>query len=195
MGKVGHPTGRNPFRHPTPETRKAPPHPSRLTPCHLPPKGGKALRAALGAAPTICLWALRTRRLTTGPLILPIQARHHRGVCVPIGRTRGGSTNGGAGCRPPPAPDAGAMPKARVFRTGGKRQTVAPPGPESQAQSGNSARATMTQGMSGSGARRWSVRKHCRAGQVQENSLLGGSRIRGPGRVWPVGPRRSAAEP
>ena len=28
----------------------------------------------------------------------------------------------------------------------------------------------MTQGISGSGARRWSVRKHCRAGQVSDNS-------------------------
>ncbi len=51
--------------------------------------------------------------------IPPGQARHHRGVCVPIGHTSGGSTNGGAGCRPRPAPDVGARPKARVPRTGG----------------------------------------------------------------------------
>ena len=51
--------------------------------------------------------------------ILPIQARHHRGVCMPIGHTSGGSANGGTVCRPPPAPDAGAMPKARVSRIGG----------------------------------------------------------------------------
>ena len=51
--------------------------------------------------------------------ILPRQARHHRGVCVPIGPTRGGSTNGGTMCHLPPAPDVGARPKARVPRTGG----------------------------------------------------------------------------
>ena len=51
--------------------------------------------------------------------ILPGQARSPRGVCPPIQHTRGGSTNGGTGCRPPPAPDAGAMPKARVSRIGG----------------------------------------------------------------------------
>ena len=42
-----------------------------------------------------------------------------RFVRTPIGHTRGGSTNGGIGCGPPPAPDAGAMPKARVSRIGG----------------------------------------------------------------------------
>ena len=50
--------------------------------------------------------------------ILPGQARSPRGVCPPIQHTSGGSTNGGTGCRPPPAPDAGAMPKARVSRIG-----------------------------------------------------------------------------
>ena len=51
--------------------------------------------------------------------ILPGQARSPRGVCPPIQHTSGGSTNGGIGCRPPPAPDTGAMPKARVSRIGG----------------------------------------------------------------------------
>ena len=51
--------------------------------------------------------------------ILPGQARYPRGVCPPIQHTSGGSTNGGIGCRPPPAPDTGAMPKARVSRIGG----------------------------------------------------------------------------
>ena len=51
--------------------------------------------------------------------ILPGQARYPRGVCPPIQHTSGGSTNGGSGCRPPPAPDAGAIPKARVPRIGG----------------------------------------------------------------------------
>lgn len=54
--------------------------------------------------------------------------------------------------------------------TRGKRQPPACPGPGRQAQSRNSALTQMTQGISGSGARRWSVRKHCRAGQVSDNS-------------------------
>ena len=48
----------------------------------------------------------------------------------------------------------------------------------------------MTQGISGSGARRWSVRKPCRAAQVQESSarcLL----YRGSGGKRTAGPRRS----
>ena len=52
----------------------------------------------------------------------------------------------------------------------GKRQPPACPGPGRQAQSRNSALTQMTQGISGSGARRWSVRKPCRAAQVQEIS-------------------------
>ena len=43
----------------------------------------------------------------------------YRNQNVPIGHTSGGSANGGTVCRPPPAPDAGAMPKARVSRIGG----------------------------------------------------------------------------
>ena len=50
-----------------------------------------------------------------------------------------------------------------------KRLPTPPPGPACQAQSGNSAPTEMTQSMSGSGARRWSVRKHCRAGRISEN--------------------------
>ena len=71
------------------------------------------------------LWPLRRGALCApagfvpADPILPIQARHRRGVCAPIGPTSGGSTNGGSRCRPPLAPDAGAMPKARVPRIGG----------------------------------------------------------------------------
>ncbi len=103
---------------------RKPPHPSQHTPCHLPPSGGKAL-GRLEAAPAGCLRSLRrgAHRAPAGlppaAPILPGQARSPRGVCPPIQHTRGGSTNGGIGCGPPPAPDAGAMPKARVSRIGG----------------------------------------------------------------------------
>ena len=74
--------------------------------------------------------------------------------------------------------------------TRGKRQPPACPGPGRQAQSRNSALTQMTQGISGSGARRWSVRKPCRAAQVQESSarcVL----YRGGGGKRTAGPRRS----
>ena len=83
------------------------------------------MRAPPGAAPTGYPWPLRRGALCEpaglppAAPILPGQARHRRGVRTPIGHTRGGSTNGGIGCHPPPAPDAGAMPKARVSRIGG----------------------------------------------------------------------------
>ena len=83
------------------------------------------MRAPPGAAPTGYPWPLRRGALCEpaglppAAPILPGQARHRRGVRTPIGHTRGGSTNGGIGCRPPPAPDTGAMPKARVSRIGG----------------------------------------------------------------------------
>ena len=60
-----------------------------------------------------------------------------------------------------------------TVQTGGPGGNVNPPacpGPGRQAQSRNSALTQMTQGISGSGARRWSVRKPCRAAQVQESS-------------------------
>ena len=71
-----------------------------------------------------------------------------------------------------------------------KTRPTAPPGRERQAQSGTSAWAQMTQGMSGSGARRWSVRKHCRAGRSRKIPS-GGSRTRGSGGKRTAGPRRS----
>ena len=80
-----------------------------------------------------------------------------------------------------------------TVQTGGPGGNVNPPacqGPGRQAQSRNSALAQMTQGISGSGARRWSVRKPCRAAQVQEISarcLL----YRGAGGKRTAGPRRS----
>ena len=90
----------------------------------FPPEGGR-LWGRLEAAPAGCLRSLRrgAHRAPAGlppaAPILPGQARSPRGVCPPIQHTSGGSTNGGTGCRPPPAPDAGAMPKARVSRIGG----------------------------------------------------------------------------
>ena len=75
----------------------------------------------------------------------------------------------------------GSVPLTRCKRGDqGERHPPVCPGPGRQAQSRNSALAQMTQGISGSGARRWSVRKPCRAAQVQESStrcLL----YRGPG--------------
>ena len=121
------------------------PHPSRLAPRHLPPTGGR-LWGRLEAAPAGCLRSLRrgAHRAPAGlppaAPILPGQARSPRGVCPPIQHTRGGSTNGGIGCGPPPAPDAGAMPKgprlpyrgAGGKRTAGLRRNacgaVVPPG-------------------------------------------------------------------
>ena len=109
------------------------PHPSRHAPCHLPPGGGKAF-GRLEAAPARYLRSLRRGALCApasfppAAPILPRQARHHRGVPTPIGHTSGGSTNGGTGCRLPPAPDAGAMPKARASRIGGPGR-VWPVGP------------------------------------------------------------------
>ena len=82
----------------------------------FPPPGGR-LWGRLEAAPAGCLRSLRrgAHRAPAGlppaAPILPGQARSPRGVCPPIQHTRGGSTNGGIGCGPPPAPDAGAMPK------------------------------------------------------------------------------------
>ena len=90
----------------------------------FPPPGGR-LWGRLEAAPAGCLRSLRrgAHRAPAGlppaAPILPGQARSPRGVCPPIQHTSGGSTNGGTGCGPPPAPDAGAMPKARVSRIGG----------------------------------------------------------------------------
>ena len=69
----------------------------------FPPAGGKALGAALEAAPTGCLRSLRRGALCApaglppAAPILPGQARYPRGVCPPIQHTRGGSTNGGMG--------------------------------------------------------------------------------------------------
>ena len=78
-------------------------------------------------------------------------------------------------------------------RTRGKRQPPACPGPGRQAQSRNSALTQMTQGISGSGARRWSVRKPCRAAQVQEISarclLYRGGRERPPASLWSLSGR------
>ena len=90
----------------------------------FPPPGGR-LWGRLEAAPAGCLRSLRrgAHRAPAGlppaAPILPGQARSPRGVCPPIQHPSGGSTNGGTGCGPPPAPDAGAMPKARVSRIGG----------------------------------------------------------------------------
>ena len=65
----------------------------------------------------------------------------------------------------------GSVPLTRCKRGDqGERHPPVCPGPGRQAQSRNSALTQMTQGISGSGARRWSVRKHCRAGQVSDNS-------------------------
>ena len=65
----------------------------------------------------------------------------------------------------------GSVPLTRCKRGDqGERHPPVCPGPGRQAQSRNSALAQMTQGISGSGARRWSVRKPCRAAQVQESS-------------------------
>ena len=95
----------------------------------FPPPGGR-LWGRLEAAPAGCLRSLRrgAHRAPAGlppaAPILPGQARSPRGVCPPIQHTSGGSTNGGTGCRPPPAPDAGAMPKGPrlpYWGSGGKR--------------------------------------------------------------------------
>ena len=94
----------------------------------FPPEGGR-LWGRLEAAPAGCLRSLRrgAHRAPAGlppaAPILPGQARSPRGVCPPIQHTSGGSTNGGTGCRPPPAPDAGAMPKARVSHIGGPEES------------------------------------------------------------------------
>ena len=94
----------------------------------FPPPGGR-LWGRLEAAPAGCLRSLRrgAHRAPAGlppaAPILPGQARSPRGVCPPIQHTSGGSTNGGTGCRPPPAPDAGAMPKARVSHIGGPEES------------------------------------------------------------------------
>ena len=99
----------------------------------FPPEGGR-LWGRLEAAPAGCLRSLRRGALCApaglppAAPILPGQARSPRGVGPPIQHTSGGSTNGGTGCRPPPAPDAGAMPKARVSRIGGPGR-VWPVGP------------------------------------------------------------------
>ena len=68
--------------------------------------------------------------------------------------------------------------------TRGKRQPPACPGPGRQAQSRNSALTQMTQGISGSGARRWSVRKPCLAVPVRfRRAPLGDSRTGGLGKT------------
>ena len=76
-----------------------------------------------------------------------------------------------------------------------KTRPTAPPGRKRQAQSGNSVSAQMTRGMSGSGARRWSVRKHCRAGQISENPRLVVLVPGGPGESGLRDPGGADAEP
>ena len=100
--------------------RKNAPSSVTASPCHLPPGGGEGFSGGWkpplrGDIFSFCAPA----DFAPATPILPIQARHHRGVCMPIGHTSGGSANGGTVCRPPPAPDAGAMSKARVSRIGG----------------------------------------------------------------------------
>ena len=115
------PAGRNPFRHPTAGTREGRPlirHGMRRD--TFPPRWGEGFSGGWkpplrGDIFSFCAPA----DFAPAAPILPIQARHHRGVCMPIGHTSGGSANGGTVCRPPPAPDAGAMSKARVSRIGG----------------------------------------------------------------------------
>ena len=55
---------------------------------------------------------------------------------------------------------------AAATRTGGRNPCQA----GNTRRKAGTAHGQMTQGISGSGARRWSVRKHCHAGQVSDNS-------------------------
>ena len=118
-GKVSRPAGRNPLEAETVGRREAPSSvtASAVTPSPLRGEGfsGGWKPPLRGDIFSFCAPA----DFAPAAPILPIQARHHRGVCMPIGHTSGGSANGGTVCRPPPAPDAGAMSKARVSRIGG----------------------------------------------------------------------------
>ena len=89
-----------------------------------------------------------------------------------------------------------------TVQTGGPGGTVTPacPGPGRQAQSRNSALAQMTQGISGSGVRRWSVRKPCLAVPVRSRRApLGVSCTRGrerpPASLWSLSGRSERDPP